>query len=82
MGIVSLVFGILAIVIGAIGFFAGPFSIVGLGLGILGIVLGAIGRAKKRDCATGGLVCSIIGVVFTHIPAIIWFIALANVATK
>lgn len=79
MIVASLVFGILSIVIGALGFFAGPLAIVGLVLGILGIVFASILLSKKRK-AVGGLVCSIIGTVFCIIPAAIWIMALAAVA--
>lgn len=79
MATASLVLGILGLIIGAVGFFAGPLAIAGLVMGITGIVLAAVSK-KKGKKATGGLVCSIIGTVFCFIPAIIWIVALATLA--
>lgn len=65
MGVAALVLGIVAIV----------FSLFGLGIpvgiicGVLGIILGAIAakNAPENGIAKGGLVCSIIGSVFSII---------------
>lgn len=63
MGIASLVLGILSLVIGLVS--AGSFGWLGAILAIVGIILGALGRKDpvKKGIATGGLVCSIIGLV-------------------
>ena len=64
MGIASLILGIIAIIVDAAT--AGTFGWLGVVLGIVGIVLGALGRKKDPEhagVATGGLVCSIIGLV-------------------
>lgn len=63
MGIASLVLGILSLVIGLIS--AGALGWFGAILAIIGIVLGAIGRKnpEKRGIATGGMICSIVGLV-------------------
>ncbi len=63
MGIASLVLGIIALIIGV--FSAGSFGWAGAIMAILGIIFGALGRKKgeNTDLATGGLVCSIIGLV-------------------
>lgn len=79
MAIAALILGILSLVIGVVGFFAGPASIAGLVMGIVGIVLAAVAK-KKGKKATGGLVCSIIGTVFCFIPAILWLLALVAAA--
>ena len=67
MAVASLVLGLISIIIGA-----GSGGLVGwLGaiLAIIGIVLGAIGRKnpEHKGIATGGLVCSIIGLVLSLI---------------
>lgn len=61
MGIASLVLGIVSLLITI--FTAGAFGYIGAILAIVGIVLGAIGRKQpnQRGIATGGLVCSIVG---------------------
>lgn len=65
MGVASLVLGIISIVIGL--FSAGLLGWLGAILGIIGIVLGALGKKdpEKKGIATGGLVCSIIGLVLS-----------------
>ena len=63
MGVASLVLGILAIIIGV--FSSGLFGWMGAIIAIIGIILGAVGRknADSKGIATGGLVCSIIGLI-------------------
>lgn len=63
MGVASLVLGIIAIVIGV--FSAGSLGWLGAIMAVIGIILGALGRKnpEKKGIATGGLVCSIIGLV-------------------
>jgi len=70
MGVASLIFGILAIIIGV--FFGGLFGWAGAILALLGIILGAVGRKnpEKAGVATGGLVCSVIGMVLCLITYI------------
>ena len=80
MAFASLILGILSLVIGVIGFFAGPASIAGLVMGIVGIVLAGVTIHQGKN-ATGGLVCSIIGTIFPCIPALIWLLALLAVGT-
>ena len=63
MGVASLVLGILAIIIGV--FSSGLFGWLGAIIAIIGIILGAVGRKnpESKGIATGGLVCSIIGLI-------------------
>ena len=63
MAVASLVLGIIAIIIGAVS--AGSLGWLGAILAIIGIVLGALGRKnpEHKGIATGGLVCSIIGLI-------------------
>lgn len=63
MGVASLVLGILSIVIGV--FSSALFGWLGAIMAIIGIILGAIGRKNpdSNGIATGGLVCSIIGLI-------------------
>ncbi|MEE1028155.1 MAG: hypothetical protein UH211_05690 [Agathobacter sp.] len=63
MGVASLVLGILAIIIGV--FSSGLFGWLGAIIAIIGIILGAVGRKNpdSKGIATGGLVCSIIGLI-------------------
>lgn len=68
MGVASLVLGIISIV-GAC-FFATVDWLFAI-IGIVGIILGAVGKKNNAKCATGGLVCSIIGTVL----ALIFYIA-------
>ena len=65
MGVLSLILGIFSIVAA----FVPGFSWIGAVLGLAGIVFGAIGRLFpfSRGLATGGLVCSIIGFVFSTV---------------
>lgn len=70
MGVASLVLGIISIV-GAC-FFASIDWLFAI-LGIVGIILGAVGKKSNAKCATGGLVCSIIGTVLS----LIFYIACA-----
>ena len=44
-------------------FTAGTIGWIGAILGLIGTILGAIGHKNQAKCATGGLVCSIIGLV-------------------
>lgn len=67
LAIGSLVCGIFSLIFGLI---IGPFtlgiaSFIGLVLGIVGIVLAVMARKhEKSGMSTGGLICSIIGLVF------------------
>lgn len=63
MGVASLVLGIISLVIGL--FSTGSLGWLGAVLAIVGIILGALGRKDPdgKGIATGGLVCSIIGLV-------------------
>lgn len=63
MGVAALVLGILSLIIGL--FSAGALGWAGAIMAILGIIFGALGRKnpEKNGLATGGLVCSIIGLV-------------------
>lgn len=67
LSVTSLVFGIVSIVLSWVSI----LNIVTLVLGIVGIVLGVKGRKKapvgKTGLATAGLICSIIGTVFSAI---------------
>ena len=73
--IIALVAGILAVVIGCIGWTSAYVFVVVIGivLGILGIIFGAVGMKKAKELGSGkglavaGLVCGIIGTVFTLI---------------
>lgn len=66
MGVASLVLGILSIII---GFFTGIWGAGGWGaiLGIIGIILGAVARRnpEQNGIGTAGLICSIIGLIFS-----------------
>lgn len=72
MGVASLILGIIALIL---SIFGTGFQWVGAIVGLIGIILGALGRKdpEKKGIATAGLVCSIIGFVFS----IILFIACA-----
>lgn len=72
MGVASLVLGIIALVAG----FLGMGFPVGTVCGLIGIILGALGRRnpERAGIATAGLVCSIIGFIFS----IIFFVACAS----
>ncbi|MBP5593857.1 hypothetical protein [Pseudobutyrivibrio sp.] len=63
MGVASLVLGIISIVIGL--FSGGVLGWLGAIIAIIGIVLGALGKKnpESKGIATGGLVCSIIGLI-------------------
>ena len=64
MGAGSLVLGILSLILGFI--IPGvTVKLVGTILGLIGIILGVLGlnNPEKRGLATGGMVCSIIGVI-------------------
>lgn len=64
MGVASLVLGIVSIVFS----FTGAIAWVGIISGIIGIILGAMARkTTPTGIATGGLVCSIIGLVISLI---------------
>lgn len=65
VGVASLVLGIVALICG----FIPGVSLVGFILALLGVILGALGRKvpEKAGVATGGLVCSIIALVFSCI---------------
>lgn len=79
MAVAALVLGIISLVISCGGFLVGPLAIVALIMGIVGIVLAAVAK-KKYQKGTAGLVLSIISTVFSFIPAIFWFVALAIAA--
>ena len=66
MGIAALVLGIISIVWACFG---GTW--LSALLGIVGIILGAVGKKKNANCATAGLVLSIIGTVLS----LLFFIA-------
>ena len=63
MAVASLVLGIISLAIGL--FSAGSLGWAGAIFAIVGIILGALGRKDEanKNLATGGLVCSIIGLV-------------------
>lgn len=63
MGVASLVLGIISIVIGL--FSGGVLGWLGAIIAIIGIVLGALGKKnpESKGIATGGMVCSIIGLI-------------------
>ncbi len=65
MGVASLVLGIIALIMS----FIPGVSLVGMIVSIVGVILGALGRRvpEKAGMATGGLVCSIIALVFCGI---------------
>ena len=65
MGIAALVLGIVSIVSN----FVGMGMPVGAICGLVSIILGAMGRKdpEKKGLATGGMVCSIIGFIFSII---------------
>lgn len=81
MGVASLVLGIISIVIGV--FSAGSLGWFGAILGIIGVILGALGRKdpEKKGLATGGLVCSIIGLVLCLILYIACAAAIGGLAS-
>ncbi len=64
MGVASLVLGIIALVC---GIFLTGLNWLGAIVGLIGIILGALGRKNyaKKGIATAGMVCSIIGFVFS-----------------
>lgn len=68
MGIASLILGIISLIWGLLL----PWKWVGAVIALIGIVLGALGRKDpaKKGIATGGLVCSIIGLVLCLIVII------------
>ena len=59
MGVASLVLGICAVVFSVFPILFGYWGAVILG--VVGIILGALGKKSNAKCATGGLVCAIIG---------------------
>ena len=59
MGVASLVLGIAAVVFSIFPILFGYWGAVILG--VVGIILGALGKKSNAKCATGGLVCAIIG---------------------
>ncbi|MBE6987108.1 MAG: hypothetical protein E7433_06785 [Ruminococcaceae bacterium] len=59
MGVASLVLGIAAVVFSVFPILFGYWGAVILG--VVGIILGALGKKSNAKCATGGLVCAIIG---------------------
>lgn len=64
MGVASLILGIVSLVCSLFG----AFSWIGCIAGIIGIILGAMARKQAASgVATGGLVCSIIGLVLCAI---------------
>ena len=81
MGVASLVLGIISIIIGL--FSAGALGWFGAILGIIGVVLGALGRKdpQKKGLATGGLVCSIIGLVLCLILYVACAAAIGGIAS-
>lgn len=81
MAVASLVLGIISIIIGAVS--SGMLGWLGAILAIIGIVLGAVGRKDeaKRGMATGGLVCSIIGLVLCLILYIACAACVAGIAS-
>ena len=75
LGVSSLILGIMSIVLGWV-------PILGLGAGIVGIVLS--NKQKKiypNGIATGGMVTSIIGVIFSGIYTLFLIIVLIFVGT-
>lgn len=69
MGIASLILGIISLIWGLLL----PWTKwIGAVIALIGIVLGALGRKDpaKKGIATGGLVCSIIGLVLCLIVII------------
>lgn len=71
MGVASLVFGIIALLI-SLGAGAVGFGWVGSICGILAIIFGAIGgkNADQKGAATGGLVCGIIALIWGAISTV------------
>ena len=73
--IIALVAGVVAVIIGIFGWTSARVFVVVIGivLGIVGIVCGAIGMKKAKEFGSGkglaiaGLICGIIGTVFTLI---------------
>ena len=63
MGVVSLVFGIISIVLCWIP----AINWIGIILGIIGIVLGAVAKKKGQGTGTAGMVLSIVGTVLSLI---------------
>ena len=63
MGIASLVLGIISLIIGL--FSSGTLGWLGAIFAVIGIILGATARKnpEAKGVATGGLVCSIIGLI-------------------
>ena len=59
MGVASLVLGICAIVFSVFPILFWYWGAVILG--VVGIILGALAKKNNAKCATGGLVCAIIG---------------------
>lgn len=74
--VAGLTLGILSLV--AVWFSA----IVGLALGIVGIVFSVKGRSERggASMATGGLVCSIIGIVLAAVSLILTLILIGSIA--
>ncbi|GEM_PF-2732983 len=78
MGIASLVLGIISI----LAVFIRLSPLVGLVLGIVGVVLGAMARKESQTgIATGGFVCSIIGIVINAIFFVCALMALGTLYT-
>lgn len=73
MGIASMVIGIIAIIIAVFGSFWGWLGVI---LGVIGIVLGALGKKNNAQCATAGLVLSIIA---TSLALVFWLACAACV---
>ena len=72
MGVAALVLGIISIVV----------DVVTVGVyGWIGAILGAVGHKNQAKCATGGLVCSIIGLVLGLLLYIACVACVASVAS-
>lgn len=68
----GLILGIFTIVMGCLGWSFGAGPMIGVLTGIIGIVLSVMGKKKQPSgVATGGLVTSIIGLVFCALMSII-----------
>ena len=79
MAVASLVLGIVAVVLSTAfcWTFVGP--IIGIVCAIIGIPLGVIGKRSpyKKGLAMGGLVTSIIGLVFAILFLILFFVVIS-----
>jgi hypothetical protein len=67
IGIIALVLGIISIFFGAILGYLVFFAPIGIILGIVGLVLAVKSKKTGNTMATGALICSIIGLVFSAI---------------